>query len=379
MLRSHRSLEAVGRLGGDEFVALLPEISEDHDAQRVAERILDSLRHPVMLGGHEYFVTASVGVAVFPRDGVSVMDLMRNADVAMYSAKAGGRNDLRLFQPHLAQAGREKLELETALHKAIERDELVLHYQPKLDLRHGRVVGVEALMRWRRHGTLVSPADFIPLAEETGLIMPMSLWALDEALRQVRVWSDLGIDLKVAVNMPTRIFERADLIERIEELAERHAVSPDRLELEITETGLMKNLQEVIPALHRLNGIGVEMSVDDFGTGYSSLAYLTALPIRELKIDRSFVRELGSNEQSSAVVTAIIALARALKLRVVAEGVETPRQIEVLDQLGCDLLQGFVLARPMPPENLPDWLASSHTDSTVRPLLERLHSGGSGI
>ncbi|MFM2058566.1 MAG: hypothetical protein RLY71_2951 [Pseudomonadota bacterium] len=360
LLRSHRSLEAVGRLGGDEFVALLPEISDDRDAERVAGRILDVMREPIMLGGQDYFVTASVGVAVFPRDGLTVADLMRNADVAMYAVKGSGRNDLQLFRPHLAGKGRERLELESALHKAIERNELVLHYQPKIDLQTARVVGVEALMRWQRGDALVPPADFIPLAEETGLIVPMSEWAVREATRQVRSWrDDAGIDLVVAVNLPSRIFERSDLIDRIHDAALHHGVSAAAIELEITETGLMKNLQEVIPALHRLKEIGVEISIDDFGTGYSSLAYLTSLPISEVKIDRSFVRDLGLTEQSSAIVTAIVALARSLKLRVVAEGVENLRQVEVLHRLGCRLMQGYVFSRPLPADQLQDWVLST--------------------
>jgi predicted signal transduction protein with EAL and GGDEF domain/FixJ family two-component response regulator len=357
MLRSHRSLEAVGRLGGDEFVALLPEIHGDHDAERVAGRILDVMREPIVLGERDYFVTASVGVAVFPRDGVSVVDLLRNADVAMYAVKASGRNDLQLFRPHLVGQGREKLELESALHKAIERNELVLYYQPKIDLQSARVVGVEALMRWRRGAVLVAPLDFIPLAEETGLIVPMSEWAVREAAAQVRRWRDeAGLDLTVAVNLPSRLFERSDLVERIHDAAAHNGVPHASIELEITETSLMKNLQDVIPALHRLNAIGVQISIDDFGTGYSSLAYLTSLPISEVKIDRSFVRDLGVTEQSSAVVTAIIALARSLGLRVIAEGVENVRQVEVLHRLGCHLMQGFVFAQPLPAEQLQAWV-----------------------
>jgi len=358
VLRSHRSLEAVGRLGGDEFVALLPELDHEHDADQVAQRMLEVMREPVVLGGSEYFVTASVGVALYPRDGASVVDLLRNADVAMYSVKAAGRNGMQAYQPHLAGKGRERLALESALHKAMERGELVLHYQPKIDLRSHRVVGVEALMRWQRNGELVAPSEFIPLAEETGLILPMSDWALREAARQIREWRDVdGLDLSVAVNLPSRVFERADLVSTIRQAATVHGIPPRTLELEITETGLMKDLQVVIPALLQLNQLGVEISIDDFGTGYSSLAYLTSLPISEVKIDRSFVRELGITEQSSAVVTAVIALARSLGLRVIAEGVETQRQMTVLSRLGCHLMQGFFFTRPLVGRELARWLA----------------------
>jgi predicted signal transduction protein with EAL and GGDEF domain/DNA-binding response OmpR family regulator len=355
--RSHRSLEAVGRLGGDEFVALLPEVAADRDAERVAERVLESLREPIFVSGQECFVTASIGVAIFPRDGNSVVDLLRNSDVAMYSAKAGGKNASALYSPVLAGRGREKLELETALHKAIEREELVLHYQPKVDLRGARMVGVEALMRWQREGRLVPPGDFIPLAEETGLIVPLSEWALREAARQARLWQEaFGFSDSIAVNLPSRLFERSDLVEHIHQCVTAAGVPHRVIQLEITEDNLMKELQNVIPALHRLNEIGVEISIDDFGTGYSSLAYLTTLPISELKIDRSFVRDLGITPQSSAVVTAIIALGRSLGLRVVAEGVETLRQMEVLHRLGCCVMQGFLFSRAVPPDDLQFWL-----------------------
>ena len=355
--RSHRALEAVGRLGGDEFVALLPEVVDERDAERVAARIVDLMREPIFVGGQECFVTASVGIALFPRDGANVVDLLRNSDVAMYSVKNTTRNSATVFRPALAGQGREKLELESALHKAIERDELVLHYQPKIDVRGARMVGAEALMRWRRNGVLVPPGDFIPLAEETGLIVPLSEWAIREAARQARIWQDsFGFADSIAVNLPSRLFERTDLVEYIHTAVTLYGVPHRAIELEITETGLMKDLQNVIPSLHRLNEIGVEISIDDFGTGYSSLAYLTTLPISELKIDRSFVRDLGMTPQSSAVVTAIIALARSLGLRVVAEGVETLRQMEVLHRLGCGIMQGFLFSKPQPPDDIEAWL-----------------------
>ena len=355
--RSHRTLEAVGRLGGDEFVALLPEVTDERDAERVARRILDLMREPIFVGGQECFVTASVGVAMYPRDGGSVADLMRNSDVAMYSVKATGRNAAALYGPQLAGRGREKLELETALHKAIERDELVLHYQPKIDVRSARMIGVEALMRWQRGGRLVPPGDFIPLAEETGLIVPLSEWALAEAARQAKAWQQsFGFSESIAVNLPSRLFERSDLVDHIHQVVTAHGVPHRVIMLEITEDNLMKDLQNVIPVLHRLNEIGVEIAIDDFGTGYSSLSYLTTLPISELKIDRSFVRDLGVSPQSSAVVTAIIALARSLGLRVIAEGVETLRQMEVLHRLGVVVMQGFLFSRPAAAADLEQWL-----------------------
>jgi predicted signal transduction protein with EAL and GGDEF domain/DNA-binding response OmpR family regulator len=360
-LRSHRVLEAVGRLGGDEFVALLPEVDSEAQAEALAEAMLRVARAPVLLDGREYFVTASVGISLYPRDGHTVVDLLRNADVAMYSVKSAGRNALQVYRPHLAGMGRQKLELESALHKALERGELVLHYQPKVEVGGNRVTGVEALMRWQRGSELVLPAGFIALAEETGLIVPMSEWAIREAARQIRNWRDqFGLDLSVAINLPSRAFERTDLVDQIQRAALLHGVPLRSIELEITETGLMKDLQEVIPALHRLTQSGVGISIDDFGTGYSSLAYLTQLPISEVKIDRSFISDLGITERSSAVVTAIIALARSLGLRVIAEGVENDRQREVLCRLGCATMQGFLFAEALPAQDLPDWLRRVH-------------------
>ncbi len=374
--RSHRLLEAVGRYGGDEFIALLPEVIDERDAERVATRILELMKEPIFVGGQECFVTVSVGVAMFPRDGASATELMRSSDVAMYAAKARGPNTHSLYSPVLAGRGREKIELESALHKAIEREELVLHYQPKVDARSVRLVGVEALMRWRRNGVLLPPADFIPLAEETGLIVPLSKWALREAARQARLWQDgFGFAETIAVNLPNRIFERIDLVETIHQVVTQFGVPHHAIELEITETGLMKDSGNVNMTLHRLNEMGVEISIDDFGTGYSSLAYLTNMPISELKIDRSFIRELGLAPKSSDIVTAIVALARSLGLRVVAEGVETLRQMDVLHRLGCRLMQGFLFSRPIPAEEMQAWCEHALVERKAAWIAGRIEEG----
>ncbi|MBP6775873.1 MAG: EAL domain-containing protein [Piscinibacter sp.] len=358
--KSHRLLEAIGRYGGDEFVALLPEVASERDAERVAQRILELMKAPISVAGQECFVTASIGIALFPRDGASVTDLMRSSDVAMYAAKAKGKNAHVLYTPMLAGRGREKLEIESALHKAIERDELVLHYQPKIDARTVSMVGVEALMRWRRNGVLVPPGEFIPLAEETGLIVPLSEWALREAARQAHAWREaFGFTESIAVNLPNRLFERADLVDFIHQAVTEHGVPHSVIELEITEGLLIKDPDSVNMTLMRLHEMGVEVSVDDFGTGYSSLSYLARMQLSELKIDRSFVLELGLTAKSSAIVTAIIALGRALNLRVVAEGVETLRQLEVLQRLGCRLMQGFLFSRPLPAAEIELWRAQT--------------------
>ncbi len=358
--RSHHALEAVGRLGGDEFVALLPEVADEQDAADVAQRVLEKMREPIIVSGQECFVTASVGVALYPRDGATVLDLLRNADVAMYSAKEQGKNASAIYSAQLAGRGREKLELETALHKAIERDELVLYYQPEVDVRVSRLVGAEALMRWQRGNTLVPPGDFIPLAEETNLIVPLSEWALREAARQARVWQQaFGFSESIAVNLPSRMFERSDLVEHIHQCVSAVNVPHRMIKLEITESSLMKELQNVIPTLHRLKDIGIEIAIDDFGTYYSSLAYLTTLPISELKIDRSFVSKLGSMHQSAAVVQLIIALGRSLDVRVVAEGVEDLRQMQELSRLGCRYMQGFLFSKPMPGDMVQQWMETN--------------------
>jgi predicted signal transduction protein with EAL and GGDEF domain/FixJ family two-component response regulator len=367
--RTHRGLECVARLGGDEFVALLPEVSGEADAERVAERILDVMREPILVSGQECFVTASVGLAIYPRDGDTVADLLRNADIAMYAVKTAGRNDQRLFSPHLAGKGREKLELESALHKALERNELVLHYQPRVDVRTSRMVGVEALMRWQRGDRLVPPGDFIALAEETGLIVPMTEWALREAARQAKAWKlAFGFDESISVNLPARMFLRSDLPEHIHQSVTAVGLPHRTIMLEIVEHDLMDVVGHLPPMLERLNQMGVEVAIDDFGTGESSLGVISQLPFAELKIDRQFVKDLGFDHTSSVLVTAVIAMARALRQRVVAEGVETMRQMQELSSLGCTLMQGFLFSKALPGDEVQAWLEQNQLPRLPAPL-----------
>ncbi|HKX93816.1 MAG TPA: EAL domain-containing protein [Methylibium sp.] len=375
--RAHRQYEGIGRLGGDEFVALLPDLPSDpakadEAVESVAQRVLEVMREPVVIDGKDYFVTASVGVSLFPRDGSSMIELLSSADVAMYTVKDAGRNNFSRFHPQLAGRGREKLELHSALHRAIERGELVLHYQPKVDVSSARMVGVEALMRWRRGDRLVPPGEFIPLAEETGLIVPMSEWLVREAARQAGVWHGRGIDTSIAVNLPGLVFERCDVAALILEATTEHGVAHRAIEVEITERTLMKRLKDS-QMLLRLNAAGIEIAIDDFGTDYSSLSSLSELPISELKIDRSFVTGLGVTMKSSAVANVIIALARSLGMRVVAEGVESLRQMERLKDLGCTVMQGYLFSPPLPGTDLADWL-----EQTVLPRNAPWIDAGSG-
>jgi EAL domain-containing protein (putative c-di-GMP-specific phosphodiesterase class I) len=291
----------------------------------------------------------------------------------MYSAKSAGRNTAAVFAPSLVIRGRDRLELDSALHKALERGEIELHYQPKVDVLRARVVGAEALMRWRHGGRIVQPGEFIPLAEESGLIEPLSYWALDEAMRQAAAWrADIGFSGAIAVNLPARVLERAELVDRIRACVDGHAVSFEALIVEITETGLMKDMDRALAVLERLRAIGVRLSIDDFGTGYSSLAYLTSLPISELKIDGSFVRGLGVAARSAAVATAIIALGRSLGLEVVAEGVETLAQLRQLRAQGCEVMQGYLFSPAMVPQAFAHWVQRGPGEGQAPWVLERV-------
>ncbi|MEJ7138970.1 two-component system response regulator [Amphibiibacter pelophylacis] len=349
--QTYWGLEAVGRMGGDEFAILLPDVGSEQGAAVVAARVVEAMREPVLIDQQEYFVSASVGIALFPRDGATAAELFHNADQAMGAAKDRGRTS-QMYAPHVRTRGQERLKMEAALHKAIERGEMLLHYQPKIDTFTGHMSGSEALLRWNFRNRLVLPTEFIPLAEESGLIEPISEWVLAEAARQARLWRDeAGYDDSIAVNLPSRMFEREDLLGTVRGLIERQSLGLHNLQLEITETSVMKNLAQV----YQLSNAGVGLSIDDFGTGYSSLAYMTRLPVSLIKIDRSFVRDLGLTAQSQAVVNTVIALGHALNLRVLAEGVETLEQMRILRRLGCYWMQGFLFAPPMSASDFLLW------------------------
>jgi diguanylate cyclase (GGDEF)-like protein len=343
------SCDAVARLGGDEFAVLLTECSDAQTVSKIAERILAIMRKPFVVGGRENFISASVGIARFPDDGADVDTLLRNADAAMYSVKGSGRNAIAVYRPELNAVDRKRWELEQALHTALERGELVLHYQPQVDVRTGRIPGVEALMRWNHGGRLVPPGDFIPLAEETGLIVPFGEWALATAAAQAAGWIADGLDpVRVAVNIPGSHFQRPGFVEMIQEVLARSGIPGHLLELEITETMLMTDISATLATLKALNDLNVRLAIDDFGTGYSSLSYLKRFDIDQLKIDRSFVNDLKSDTDNETITAAIIAMASALQLEVVAEGVESREQMLLLQKRGCQLMQGYYFSRPLP-------------------------------
>ncbi len=353
------SRDIVARIGGDEFVILLTAISEAHQPHSVAERMLEALRKPFTINGHENLISASIGIARYPEDGNDAEALMRNADAAMYSVKAQGRNALRAYTPELNVADRQRWEMEKDLHKAQERNELVLHYQPQIDAQTGGIVGAEALMRWNRGGKLVPPGVFIPIAEETGIIAAMGEWALTMAAQQAAEWLSLGLPpVRVAVNIPGSHFQRPGFVEMIQDTLSGARLPAHLLELEITETMLMQDVSSTIASLKQLKKLGVHLSIDDFGTGYSSFAYLKRFDIHQLKIDKSFVADMNEDNDNEIITAAIIAMGRTLKLELVAEGVETREQMLILQRHGCHLMQGYYFSKPVPAPNLTELLTN---------------------
>lgn len=341
--------DTIARMGGDEFV-LLAKVDEPADAATAADKLLSAIREPFRVAGHELRVSGSIGIAIYPGDGDRAEPLLTNADAAMYHSKNLGRNVYSFFEASMNANVHEQQLLLQDLRSAIEKQELVLHYQPKLDSFSGQVSGVEALVRWA-HPTrgLISPDQFIPLAEKSGLIVPIGKWVLDTACEQVKKWHDGGHpDWTIAVNLSALQFTNTSLIPSVCETLSRHALKPSCLTLEITETTAMRDVEASLAILLQLHEMGVRISIDDFGSGYSSLLYLKRLPASELKIDRGFVRDLAGDTEDAAIVSAIVALGHTLNMSVVAEGVETIAQQEFLARLGCDSMQGYLLGRPMP-------------------------------
>ncbi|MFH2139735.1 MAG: EAL domain-containing protein [Pseudomonadota bacterium] len=361
-----RACDTVARIAGDEFGVVLTGVKAAHDVGDVAQKIIDSIaQNPMSIGDSEIFVTLSIGVCLYPLDGPNTATLLRNADAALHHAKTEGRNNFQYYAAHMNASAWQRLQLETGLRRALERDEFVLHYQPQVDLDHGKIIGMEALLRWQSaERGLVSPGEFIPLLEETGLIVPVGEWVLRTACKQARAWQAAGLSgFHVAVNLSPLQFGQPDFAGVVIAILEEYGLDPAlrMIELELTESLLMHNVAGTIDTLNKLHATGIEFSIDDFGTGYSSLSYLKRFPISSLKIDQSFVRDLSSDRSDEAIVTAIIALGHSLGLNVIAEGVETATQLTRLREMGCDEIQGYLFSRPVPAAEMTHLLQSGET------------------
>jgi diguanylate cyclase (GGDEF)-like protein len=358
--------DTVARFGGEEFAILLTTIGQTRDVLEVVGSIRELLKPSFDLNGQELFGTASMGISFFPLDGTDSQSLLKNAGAALYRTKTAGGDNYQFYTADMHAIASKRLALETSLRQAIENGELLLHYQPRVEVDSLRITGVEALIRWQNPLLgLVSPADFIPLAEETGLILPIGDWVLREACRQNKAWQEKGVaTMRVSVNISALQLQRQDLAESVIQILEETQLAPEFLELELTESSIMSNAKSTIDVLTKLQSMGVMISIDDFGTGFSSLSYLKRLPIDALKIDQSFVRDVSTDQDDAALVMAIITLAHNLRLRVVAEGVETEEQWNFLHLLKCDEIQGFLFSKPLPPDAL-ERLLVSHRDNPV--------------
>jgi diguanylate cyclase (GGDEF)-like protein len=353
-----RETDTISRQGGDEFLIALTDIHDLEAVSRITTKVIDTLGAPFSIEGHELAATVSMGVAVWPDDGQNFDALLQRADTAMYQAKAAGRNTYRFYTAQMNAQALEQLQLRTALHWALDQHQFVLHYQPQIDLTSGRVVGVEALLRWQRDPQeLLLPGRFIAAAEESGLIVPIGEWVLREACAQAVRWQQAGLpEMTMAVNLSAVQFRRSDLLCTVTRALVDSGLDPARLELELTESLLIDDAEQVLETLRRFKALGVCLSIDDFGTGYSSLAYLKRFAVDKLKIDQSFVRDIVSDPDDAAIVRAIISMARSLKLKVIAEGVETAELASILNLYHCHEAQGYHYARPMPADALAQWL-----------------------
>jgi diguanylate cyclase (GGDEF)-like protein len=350
LLHTIREADTLSRLGGDEFILVLPSIHGDADAARVATKVLHSLRQPFRVDGRELFVSGSVGISVFPMDGLDPETLVKNADVAMYRAKEQGRDTYHLYKPELHRRALERMTLENELRAAAARQEFRLYYQPIVDFQSGAIVGSEALLRWEHPDRgIVMPAEFIPVAEEMGLIHSLGAWVMQKGCEEARTWEHLGLPpIRLSVNLSARQLQQDDLVNQISRILNETGLDPALLDLEITESVFMENPDQTVVTLDRMKSLGLRLTIDDFGTGYSSLSYLKKFPLHALKIDRSFVQDITADPRNAAVAQAIIALGHGLSIDVIAEGVETEEQRVLLKAHGCHALQGYLFSRPLP-------------------------------
>jgi predicted signal transduction protein with EAL and GGDEF domain len=362
----------IARLGGDEFTVVLADVTHTEDVERIALRIMTRLSEPIALQTHNPVVTPSIGIALYPQDGEDADSLVRNADTAMYAAKADGRACFRFYDEEMNARSVEHLKLEEDLREALRSNQLELRYQPQIETETGKVVSFEALVRWKHPSRgMISPADFIPVAERTGQIIELGEWVLAEVARNCLYWDSLGLPgFRVCVNISPLQFNQPNLLHQVQGFLSNSGMDADRLELELTESAIMTDGESNISKLSELKSLGLDLAVDDFGTGYSSLSYLRRFPINTLKIDQSFVADMQSAD-GAAIVDAIIALAKALNMRSIAEGIETEAQLAYLAERGCDLLQGFFFARPLYPEDVPTAVQQSYSDDIRRALENR--------
>ncbi len=349
------------RLGGDEFTLLLTDIRDSQDAVIICQRLMEALSSPFKLNGNEVFITISIGIAICPDDGENADQVIKNADVAMYHAKNKGKNNFQFYEDSMNSVYQKRLTMENELRKAIDGNELLLYYQPRIDIRTGNISSIEALVRWKNPDRgLISPAEFIPVAEDTGLIIPLGIWVLNAACAQNKAWQQSGhIPIQVSVNISGKQFQQKDFISTILTALNVSSLDAEYLELEITETILMQNTENMIEMLHELKKIGTRISMDDFGTGYSSFSYLKRFPLDVLKIDKLFIDDIPEKSDSAAIVKAIISMARSLNLKVVAEGVETKQQMDFLRHNKCDEIQGYYFSKPLPAEEFTALLEKS--------------------
>lgn len=349
-----RKGDTISRIGGDEFTILLHGINQLEDAALVAQKIIDTLREPWVVGVHEFHITTSIGIAFYPNDGEDQETLIKNADAAMYQAKQNGRNNFQFYTPAMNARAIYRLELENHLRKALERDEFIIYYQPQVEISTGLIMGIEALIRWQHpEWGLISPAEFIPIAEDTGLILSIGEWVIQTACYQAKAWQDLGFPpIRISVNLSARQFQQPNLVLKVADILSKTGLDPRWLELEITESIAMKDVEFTGKMLFELRKMGITIAIDDFGTGYSSLSYLKRLPIDIIKIDRSFIRDITTDPDDASIVSTIIVLARNLKMQVIAEGVETEEQLTFLRKQKCDQMQGYLFSKPLPAQNL---------------------------
>jgi diguanylate cyclase (GGDEF)-like protein/PAS domain S-box-containing protein len=356
-----RGSDTIARFGGDEFVILIEEFTAASDVAEVVNKLLGAVKKPLKHQAQEFSLSASIGISTFPDDGKDAQTLLKNADIAMYRAKDKGRNTFQFYSSEMNVHSVERLAMESSLRVALERGEFLLHYQPKVEINTGRMVGMEALIRWRHPELgLVFPEQFIPLAEETGLIVPIGEWVLRTACLQNRAWQQQGMrPLRIAVNLSARQFMQERLLEDVAEVLEQTGLDAEFLELELTESTVMQNPEKTIKILNAFKAMGIHLAIDDFGTGYSSLAYIKQFPIDTLKVDRSFIEDIPSDENDIAITKAIIALAQSLKLKVVAEGVENTQQLGFLREHICDQMQGYYCSKPLPEHEFVKLLRTS--------------------